>query len=374
MRRYFDFFNFDVFQNPYSELVEVLQALVFGIDFYGLYVVQTLPPTILAACFFTGGIINHSGRRIWFACALGTLYLTFPSVSAIAGKMFRCIEIEGFGSRLSSDTSIHCSGATYDFYFTYALFVTVVFPIGTPLLVAFLLYHNKEQIKRDEQARDADFLLRSKRIGYLYDSYKPDYWWFEAFEMYRRLILCFLPFVLDLSGTTMLPVIFIFMAGAFCVYLVCLPYGSRLNNFIGCFGALSPVAGLFMSLMARIQIDDDSDDFGGFLLVLATSMLAVYVLALLGILYYMFKFHHREGDDDRGGVLSVLRDAASNIKNSFGGGGDGICSDSDSGIGGLSDGEDEGKDETALDKGREQANPVHMVAADRSSIDDDTLL
>jgi len=160
--------------------------------------------------------------------------------------MFVCTKIDGV-SRLTADLTIECAGAAHSAYTAYDAFIIAVFPIGTPLVVVYVLRQYRERIKQNETKRDADVVLQGSGLSYLYDSYKPVYWWFEFFETVRRLCPTFIPLLMAYSGLgplVNLMTTFLILLACFCVYINVLPFTNGLDNFVGCFGALAPVASL----------------------------------------------------------------------------------------------------------------------------------
>ena len=89
-----------------------------------------------------------------------------------------------------------------------AIFFLVLFGVGIPVvLLRCLLQNARPQVaKLDLSRADAEDALRHRtralrRYGILHLKYEPGFWWFEIFEMVRRVILmAVMPFVRP--GTT----------------------------------------------------------------------------------------------------------------------------------------------------------------------------
>ena len=64
--------------------------------------------------------------------------------------------------------------------------MVVLFPVGIPAMYAALLWRKRARL-RDADQRDDDRGIR--HLAFLWQTYKPEYWWFEVFECGRKLAL-----------------------------------------------------------------------------------------------------------------------------------------------------------------------------------------
>lgn len=60
-------------------------------------------------------------------------------------------------------------------------------PIGIPFTYFVLLWRRRDRIRLPVEEREKDEELSG--VAFLFDSYKPKFWWFEVLESGRRLAL-----------------------------------------------------------------------------------------------------------------------------------------------------------------------------------------
>jgi len=157
--------------------------------FYVQLALATLLPLI--ACLFLVVLslsCSSPERKVQLmTIALALTYLTFPTVSSTVMAFFPCDEMDNNNEWLRADYSISCLASSRIPMTAFALVMVLVYPIGVPLLYFCILYKNRERIKKpvDERAEDLSI------VGYafLFESYKPAFWWFELAETFRRLSL-----------------------------------------------------------------------------------------------------------------------------------------------------------------------------------------
>lgn len=104
---------------------------------------------------------------------------------------------------MSADYSVSCTSEKYQFGYIWAIVMVFVYPIGCPLYYFYLLYDIRHEIRsRFDLPIDADLSdsndltdeLRLRReklssLRFLYESYRPYYWWWELVETFQRLLL-----------------------------------------------------------------------------------------------------------------------------------------------------------------------------------------
>lgn len=139
-------------------------------------------------------------------------YFILPSISVTILNTFVCRNYDANNEDplnrqhllLSNDLTVDCNSSSYTFWFLWALFMTIIYPIGLPALYTFLLYQNRHRIMiRDH----VDIINKSPSITYnrgahvvedqsfseciefLYQGYSPAYWYWEVVEISRRLSL-----------------------------------------------------------------------------------------------------------------------------------------------------------------------------------------
>jgi len=177
---------------------------------------------------------KHLRTKI-FEVFLAMTFVILTGVSVKIFSTFACQTFDGdYGSYLKVDYSLKCDhSAERWFYWLYAGFMILVFPLGIPMLYTYLL---RKKVGTQETLTDAIIrkILCRKKLGseaggkidpgqaefertmddkqalkqaleerekfeeedpglkalsFLYGSYEPKFWWFEIFETLRKLAL-----------------------------------------------------------------------------------------------------------------------------------------------------------------------------------------
>jgi hypothetical protein len=128
-------------------------------------------------------------------------YLYLPGLTVAIFQTFICQNIDPGSSNgdyyLTADYSLNCNSPTVKFARVWAGFMIVIYPIGITLLYFCLLYKKRYEImhRHDIESRNTIISANSDQqssivtIKFLYESYKPQYWYFEIVETGRRLML-----------------------------------------------------------------------------------------------------------------------------------------------------------------------------------------
>jgi hypothetical protein len=107
---------------------------------------------------------------------------------------------------MTADYSVSCDSEKYQFGYIWAVVMVFVYPIGCPLFYFYLLYDARHEIRTriddgidplESEATDSvpttdDMRLRREKflsLRFLYESYRPCYWWWELIETSQRLLL-----------------------------------------------------------------------------------------------------------------------------------------------------------------------------------------
>eukprot|EP00752_Nemacystus_decipiens_P008151 g7290.t1 len=165
-------------------------------------------------------------RAAWsrhMAVGLLLTFLVFTSASTTAFKTFPCDDqvVEG-ESYLRADYSLSCNAQRHMWYKIYAGIMIVVYPIGIPLLYAFILWVNRESLnprvqsvvspepdgdtvneggargdlKPAEPQEDLQDIIEKRRQNpdlvpsmFLWKDFGPDMYYYEVIECGRRILL-----------------------------------------------------------------------------------------------------------------------------------------------------------------------------------------
>ena len=102
--------------------------------------------------------------------------------------------------------------------------------IGTPAAYFHLLHKNRDKIKQDLETREKDEELMS--LSFLFDPYKPEYWYFEIIETVRRLLMTGVLSVIEPGSYPQLSY-GLFLSVFFTILFSFLkPYHSKKDNWI----------------------------------------------------------------------------------------------------------------------------------------------
>lgn len=178
-------------------------SCVVSIDYYAqIYLVAAVPLVMLLLLSFLNlcnvvmdrrDLSDDASRRVAkriyrtkvLQIILFLMFLVYPTVSQQALSFFDCREIEGIWY-LNSDMSLNCFDEVWWSHFLSVIFIVVLYPIGIPLILFLLLFHNRRELN---QART------QARIGILYLNYDRNRWFWEVLDMLYKLCMINLIFV-----------------------------------------------------------------------------------------------------------------------------------------------------------------------------------
>ena len=156
------------------------------------YRMQTLSTTlvIIAACAIL--ILRGKGRaeeirEKYFNATLALTYLTLPTITTMIFSMIPCDSLDTGMKYLRADYEIDCNDDSAFFWGFYTVLMILTFPIGVTSIYSYLLWKNRARINKPVEEREKDQRLMA--IGFLFDPYKPEFWFFEIIETVRRLAM-----------------------------------------------------------------------------------------------------------------------------------------------------------------------------------------
>jgi hypothetical protein len=171
-----------------------------------LYLTTLLPLLICLCVMGSNQLAQTKCLRNWHMLAkdvdvyawsgvLIVLFLVYPLVSATILRTFQCETLEDGAVSLVYDPSVNCLSDAYASAHAYAIFATMLYIVGIPCMYFALLYRHRRAINppmsgaRDEAMieamRDEDKSIAHLR--FLFRSYHPRFYWFEIFELLRKL-------------------------------------------------------------------------------------------------------------------------------------------------------------------------------------------
>ena len=248
----------EIFMFDFSWLLErVPFRCVYDFTHYDLLLYVTLTPgavilAILLLCLvFTvvlhgpdRGLLRKVSRR-FVSAALFLLFMIYPYVSQVILETFWCEHFlhadAAFNlttSALRADYRLSCdkdSDAVRQAYEIYAVVMLCVYPIGIVVLYVALLLRYRTMIKQStkETATQCEERVQQERLAkitFLITPYTVDRYWFEAYELLRKLTqICIAGFLQDSPAREDLPtlpaLLSLFLTALFMVVLALLtPY------------------------------------------------------------------------------------------------------------------------------------------------------
>ena len=192
---------------------------------------------------------------------------------------------------LVADYSINCSGPNMKFARIWASFMILFYPIGITLLYFWLLYKKRNEIIHRNDIRDTfigrDTVINEndqqssvKTIKFLYESYKPKFWYFEIVETSRRLVLTAILSITN-AGSSGQVVFGIILAVFYTkVYAYYQPYDMEESSIIAELAQYQIFFSFFGSLVVQNELLAPSYNnlIGGLMIVLnlSAALLSVY--------------------------------------------------------------------------------------------------
>jgi len=142
-------------------------------------------------------------RRKFWKMVLFTLFLVYPGVSKQVLSYFDCKYI-GPDRYLMADFSIKCGSPRWNNNLPYACGMLLIYPVGIPAAFFFFLWRYHDRL--DEPG------VRLQ-LGFLYEAYDTDVWFFEICDMIHKVImvalLSFFPFTWHMPGGMVVVILFL---------------------------------------------------------------------------------------------------------------------------------------------------------------------
>jgi len=229
---------------------------------------------------------RHGGLKL----LVTTLFLTYPAMCAKLVRMFQCTEMANGVRYLDADQAIVCSDSviahsyffdwkwTYQQYRDLAWYLSVLFPIGVPVLFFLILFAHKKRMFSDDK-----YVRRETRaeIGFMYGHYKSRYWYWEVVDLLRKLLLTTI--LLSFYPKSPLQLVFgcIMAAAVLLLNAKASPLKEKSIDMMTCFCQISIFCTLFAALLMRMDVKSQGP--GNWFVV--DNMLTLFVLIpIIGLL------------------------------------------------------------------------------------------
>ena len=266
--------------------LNIFKMVSFGclnsaINFYSQLVTMTTLPIIICLLLWIIILIMPRNKDLMGTIMLIVAYSVMPSVSTTLFGAFPCDTLDIGKRYLIVDYGIDCSSSAYKTYAIYSGLMVLVYPIGIPLVFWFLLIKKKDHINKPVAEREKDEDLFG--IEFLYDNYKPNFWYFEVVVTVFRLLLTGVLGVIQPGSSTQLSVGMLMSGAAIVICCRLWPYENERDNYLS---VLSYVQIFLLMLCALVIKNQDlaSDSFDkenlGYVLICGNILVLVVGISL----------------------------------------------------------------------------------------------
>eukprot|EP00903_Cladosiphon_okamuranus_P012164 g11411.t1 len=310
------------------------------VNFYQRLLLTTLTPLVLVLVLaFTyqmakrrAGIGSASviaRRAAWsrhMAAGLLLTFLVFTSTSTVVFKTFACDEeaVEG-DSFLRADYSLSCKATKHTWFEVYAGIMILVYPVGIPLLYAYILWVNRESLNPRveavvllepdgqaakegaasvaQQQEDLQERIEKRRQNpdlvpsmFLWKDFGPDMYYYEVIECGRRILLTGVLIFIAPHTAAQAAMACIFAFGSLLGFELLRPHLDDADSWLYRLGCVVIFLSNFVALL--IKVDAAGDENGE---VLGAIMIAVNVLLIVAVLSASWFATQQMVDDQRDG-------------------------------------------------------------------------
>ncbi|CAM9214260.1 unnamed protein product, partial [Hapterophycus canaliculatus] len=264
---YQDFLN--VIDIVNFDLASALAAgcLWSDMDFHDRLLVSTLGPLaavgVLAMTYriamhrsgAAGLTVVPDGIRHKHQTALLLLtFLVYSSVSSTVFHTFACETLDDGIEYLRADYRVHCSDAKHKAIEIYAGIMVLVYPVGIPLLYAVMLYRCRGVLSDP----DAD-KATAQPISYLWESYRPERFYYEVIECGRRIMLTSVVVFIFPNDAAQIAITMLIAFFFFAVFEALSPYESESDVWLSRGGHVIVFLSVFDMLLLKVDISNESD-------------------------------------------------------------------------------------------------------------------
>ncbi|CAN0016960.1 unnamed protein product [Ectocarpus fasciculatus] len=286
-----DVINFDIGS------VLAVGCLWSDMDFHDRLLVNTIGPLVVAGFLaMTYGIVlrRHSAsgdtggvEKIYHKHLTALLLLTFlvySSVSSTVFQTFACETLDDDVEYLRADYRIHCTDAKHQAFEVYAAIMIVVYPVGIPLFYAFLLFQRRHVLA--DAGADKTVALS---ISGLWESYRPERFYYEVVECGRRVMLTGVVVFIFPNDAAQLAITILLTLFFSLLFEILSPYESESDMWLSRGGHVIVFLSMFGLLLLKVDVSGESDQsqavFSGVLVAGHVLMILAIVVEVVGICY-----------------------------------------------------------------------------------------
>ncbi|GMI06915.1 hypothetical protein TrLO_g13170 [Triparma laevis f. longispina] len=282
------------FKTAVSKAAKVLNAGVFSFvpigcltsspfNFYIHLVTTTL--FIISLCLLLLVLGHQSPNKCatYFHVLIAITYLILPTVTTTIFGVFSCDYFDDDSKHLRADLSINCNNGNRGLWLVYEVSMVMVFPVGVVAMYFYLLLKNRAAIMEPVEIRSENEKLRDLR--FLFDPYKPEFWYFEVVETLKRLMMTGVLSTINPGSFSQYAVGLIISILVFGLFCMVKPYNEARDNYVAILTSLQTVLILlfsfFMKTINEVQIEEGAYDTAGMDMVLILGYVLIVVLFVM---------------------------------------------------------------------------------------------
>ncbi|CAM9400274.1 unnamed protein product, partial [Choristocarpus tenellus] len=260
-------------------------------DFHDKLLLSTLSPLVvlgilritymLAMWRNRGGTkeaVTTIGRK-HMSMALLVMFLVYSSVSATIFRMFACDKLDDGGNYLRADYRLRCNSPKHHHLQVYAAVMMVVYPLGIPLVYGVLLFRNREELL-DVTFREENPQLEP--LADLWQSYKPDQYYYEVVESVRRIMLTGVVVFIYPNSAAQVAITFFLALGFLWLTEVLRPYQKESDAWLSRVGHFVVLSSMYVALLLKVDVSDEngaSQDVFSIVLIVSNCCMFLAVIA-----------------------------------------------------------------------------------------------
>ncbi len=198
----------------------------FGSKFFSkIIIVMAFPPAVLLASSLVYKIwstmynikpeIVEKWKMITY---MVVLFLLHPSLSKIAMTVFSCEELPPDSGRwhLLADRNIMCFKGRHLLWIGIILPVLLLYSMGIPAYLFYLLWQNRDSLKKPGVRR---------QYGFLYSGYKLEFYYYEMVLMLRKVFMVVVTVLLQTAGpANQVPTAILFVVASLILHVALRPW------------------------------------------------------------------------------------------------------------------------------------------------------
>ena len=209
------------------------------------------------------------------------LFLIYPSTASTVFLTFACHRFHDGTAFMVTQLTAPCSGASYLSLVVYAATSAVILVAGIPLCYLVLLTRNRQHLAAGLSDTPPPEAAVARRISFLYADYRPGCWWFEIFELYRKVLLTGVSVLVLRRTVSQLALGLVVAQASLLTYSLTKPYLDRATNMF----AVAAQTSLFMTLLGGILVKArasavDAHDAGTLAVLMVALNVAVPAIAV----------------------------------------------------------------------------------------------